>query len=216
MMGKTAIVIGATGLVGAELVRQLSRAAHVGRVVALTRRALADLPPKVENHLVDFDRLDDYADLFRGDLFFSALGTTRAQAGSLAAQRRVDVDYQIAAARIAAGQGVGHCLLVSAAGANARALVPYSRMKGEVEAADSAMPFARVSIFQPSVLIGPRDHSRPGEHWSGRLLGALTWVPVLGRYRPITGAEVAAKMIRVSGRDGPARQTFNLLQMFDP
>ena len=212
----TAIVIGATGLVGAELVRQLAAAAHVGRVVALTRRALADVPPKVENHLVDFDRLDDHADLFRGDMFFSALGTTRAQAGSIAAQRRVDVDYQITAARIAAGQGVGHCLLVSAAGADVRARVPYSRMKGEVEAAVSAMPFARVSIFQPSVLIGPRDHSRPGERWSGRLLSALSWVPVVGRYRPITGAEVAAKMVRVSAADGPARRTYTLLDLFDP
>jgi uncharacterized protein YbjT (DUF2867 family) len=213
-MNRTAIVIGATGLVGRSVVEQLAKAPHVDRVVTLTRRAMQTVPARVINHVVDFERLDDYASLFAGDYLFSCLGTTRKAAGSIEAQRKVDLDYQLAAARLAARGGVAHYLLVSSTSANAASANPYLKMKGELEQQVLQLPFKRISIFQPSVLIGEREHARPGEKLGGVMLQALRFIPGVRRYRPIRGDEVAAKMVEVSSAPGPSREWFRLDEVF--
>lgn len=213
-MTGTAIVVGATGLVGRALVEQLAGATHVGRVVTVTRRPAGHASPRVENHVVDFERLDDHAALLRGDWLFSALGTTRAQAGSVEAQRRVDVDYQLAAARLAAANGVPHYLLVSSASANATSRNAYVRMKGELEERVLALGFRRVSIFQPSLLVGARERSRPGETIAAPILRALTVLPGLRRYRPIRGEEVAARMVEASRESGAGVEYLRLDEVF--
>ena len=109
---KTAIVIGATGLIGSCLMRLLINADHIARVVVITRRPTSYSSAKVQNHVIDFDELDDYEHLFKGDIFFSCLGTTLKQVGSRVAQRVVDFDYQYIAAKLAYQQGVNHYLLV--------------------------------------------------------------------------------------------------------
>lgn len=210
----TAIVIGATGLVGSALVDRLAEADHVARVVTLTRRPAPHASPKVENRVVDFDRLDAHADAFRGEWLFSCLGTTLRQAGSVAAQRRVDVDYPLAAARLADANGVRHCLIVSSAGADASSRSPYLRMKGEVDDAVEAMGFERVTIVRPSLLAGERDRARPGEVIGGVVLRALAWVPGVRRYRPIRGDQVAERLVRASRETGPGRERYTLDEIF--
>ena len=111
-MSKIAIVIGATGLVGNALVNKLANAEHIDKIITLTRRSVNHTSLKVENHVVDFNQLEDNASLFKGDFLFSCLGTTRSQAGSIAAQREVDLEYQFKAARLAAQNGVPHYLLI--------------------------------------------------------------------------------------------------------
>ncbi len=213
-MSKSAIVIGATGLVGQHLVEQLARPPHIQRIVTLTRRAATSASAAVTNHVVDFDRLDDYAPLFTGDYLFSCLGTTRKQAGSIDAQRKVDLEHQFTAARLAAANGVEHYLLVSSAGADASSNNPYLKMKGELEQRVLQLPFARISIFQPSVLMGARAGSRATEKLAGLALGSLGWIPGLRRYRPIRGEQVAEKMMQVSAAPGPAREWFRLDEVF--
>jgi uncharacterized protein YbjT (DUF2867 family) len=213
-MEKTAIVIGATGLVGWALTDQLGNADHVRKVITPTRRPSPHASPKVDNRIVDFDLLEDQAALFAADLLFSCLGTTRKQAGSIAAQRKVDLDYQYRAARLAADHGVRHYLLVSASGANAKSNNPYLRMKGELEEKVQALPFERISIFQPSLLLGQRAEFRLGETLGALLLPILCTIPGLRRYRPIRGEEVAAKMVQVSRQPGPPREWFRLDQIF--
>ena len=110
-MNDIAVVIGATGLVGRALTDRLAVADHVGQVITLTRRPADQQSAKVVNRVVDFDRLEQYASLFRAGRLFSCLGTTRKQAGSVAAQRKVDLDYQYQAAKLAAENGVCHYLL---------------------------------------------------------------------------------------------------------
>ena len=213
-MSKSAIVLGATGLVGHAIVEHLARAPHIDRVVTVTRRP-ADAPsPKVTNHVVDFERLHEHAALFAADYLFSSLGTTRKQAGSIDAQRKVDLEYQYAAAELAARQGVAHYLLVSSTGADAGSSNPYLKMKGELEQRVLQLPFARVSIFQPSVLAGVREHARPGEQLGGIVLGVLRFLPGVRRYRPIRGDEVAEKMVQVSRAPGPSREWFRLDEVF--
>jgi uncharacterized protein YbjT (DUF2867 family) len=213
-MPKTAIVIGATGLVGQAVVDQLAAADFTIKVVTLTRRPVRHPSAKVQNRVVDFDHLDAYADDFAGDLLFSCLGTTRKQAGSIAAQRTVDVDYQYKAAELAAAQGVRHYLLVSSSGAKADSGNAYLKMKGELETLVQRLPFERISIFQPSLLLGQRAEPRPGEKLWSWILPPLCALPGLRRYRPIRGEQVAAKMARVSQRPGQPREWFRLDEIF--
>jgi len=213
-MDKVAVVIGATGLVGSALTDRLGDADHIGKVATLTRRPAPHVSPKIDNRVVDFDRMEDRASVFKADLFFSCLGTTRKQAGSIAAQRKVDLDYQFRAAQLAAGHGVRHYLLVSASGANAKSNNPYLRMKGELEEKVQALSFERITIFQPSLLLGQRKAFRFGETAGALLLPILCRIPGLRRYRPIRGEEVAAKMVQVSRHPGPSREWFRLDQIF--
>jgi uncharacterized protein YbjT (DUF2867 family) len=213
-MGKTAIVVGATGLVGQALTDQLGEADYFSEVVTLTRRPAPHSSPKVDNRVGNFDLLEDNAELFAVDLLFSCLGTTRKQAGSIAAQRKVDLDYQFRAAQLAADHGVRHYLLVSASGANAKSNNPYLRMKGELEEKVLALPFARITIFQPSLLLGKRQKFRMGERAGALMLPILCTIPGLRRYRPIRGEAVAAKMVQVSRQPGPSREWFRLDQIF--
>ena len=217
-MKQTAIVIGATGLVGRALVAQLVQSNEFERILTLTRRAVRYDSPKVQNHVVDFADLSRYRELFQGDVLFSCLGTTLKQAGSIAAQRVVDVDYQFAAAQLAAQQGVRYYVLVSSSGADANSRNAYLQMKGELEQKVSTLPFERISIVQPSLLLGERPEHRMGEQLGARLLPLICKIPGLKRYRPIRGEQVAAKMIRISQsalESGQKLEYFRLDELFD-
>ncbi|WP_136805721.1 NAD(P)H-binding protein [Desulfosediminicola flagellatus] len=213
-MGKTAIVIGATGVVGREVVNQLAEADHIDTIITLTRRVAEHPSSKVENSIVDFDDLDSYSLLFEGDMLFSCLGTTRRAAGSVAAQRIVDLDYQLKVAQLASQNGVHHYLLVSSSGANEKSSNAYLQMKGELEQKVLQLGFPRVSIFQPSLLVGERSKVRLGEKIASAVLPAVCCIPGLERYRPIKGKQVAEKMVQVSSQVGNAVEKFVLDEIF--
>jgi uncharacterized protein YbjT (DUF2867 family) len=197
-MTKTAIILGATGLVGNELLHQLLKSPQYTHVVTLTRRALPIKHAKLINHVIDFEKLTQYSDFFKGDVLFSCLGTTRRQAGSIDAQRKVDVDYQFIAAQLAACNAVTHYCLVSSSGANMHSNSPYLKMKGQLEQRVKQLPFMHISIFQPSLLVGQRKERRAAEKIGNIILPMITRLPFLKRYRPITGEQVAQKMLLVS------------------
>jgi len=213
-MGKIAIVIGATGLVGRTLVDHLAEADHIGKIITLTRRSAKHPSSKVVNHVVDFEYLDDYAESFNANIFFSCLGTTVKQAGSITAQRKVDLDYQFKAAQLASNNGVEHYLLVSSSAANEQSNSAYLKMKGELEQRIKLLPFKRISIFQPSLLLGQRADFRLGEKVGSWMMNALCLVPWLQRFRPITGEQVAAKMVLVSQQPGQSVELFRLDDIF--
>lgn len=213
-MQKTALVIGATGLIGQAVVKQLIQSEHIKQVITLTRRPVPADSPKVINHVVNFDQLDQYASLLTADYLFSCLGTTRRQAGSVAAQRKVDVDYQFKVAQLAAQQGVAHYLLVSSHGANEHSKNAYLQMKGELERRVQTLPFPHISIFQPSLLLGHREQARLGEKLGSWIFPLICRLPPLHRFRPIPGEQVAAKMVQVSQQPGPAVEWFRLDEIF--
>lgn len=213
-MGKTAIVIGATGLVGSALVNQLAAAEHIDKVITCNRRPVSHASSKVFNQVVDFERLEDFTTLFNSDYLFSCLGTTRKQAGSIESQRKVDLTYQFKTAKIAAKNGVKHYLLVSSSGANAKSNNAYLRMKGELEQKIQTLPFERISIFQPSLLLGQRPDFRLGEKLGSLILPILCRIPGLQKFHPITGNQVAAKMLWVSQQSGQSIEWFRLDEIF--
>jgi uncharacterized protein YbjT (DUF2867 family) len=198
---RRALVVGATGLVGGEIVDALVRDQGVAEVRALVRRSLDRWTPtsRLRELIADFDALDAHPDRFRVDEVFCALGTTIRKAGSQDAFRRVDLDYPFAVARLAHAQGARHFLLVSALGADARSRIFYSRVKGELEDAVRAVGYASVTIARPSVLIGAREELRAGELVMKRLGYVLP-----AAWKPVHARQVALALVRAAraGRPG--------------
>ncbi|WP_286266654.1 NAD(P)H-binding protein [Thalassotalea atypica] len=192
----TAVVLGATGLVGQELINLLVQEESIETVIMITRRPYSHICEKVENHVIDFEQLDQYETLFQGNLLFSCLGTTKKQAGSISQQRKVDVDYQLQAATIAVKNNIEHYLLVSSSGANVKSSSPYLQMKGELEQSIKALPFAKTTIVQPSLLLGSRTQLRLGEFVASIVMPIFTCLPGLKKYRPIKAHTVAARLVQ--------------------
>jgi len=187
---RSAVVLGATGLVSRALVSFLLREPSILSVVAVVRRGggLAE-HPKLRVAVADFEQLERHAEHFRVDQVLCALGTTMRQAGTRERFRRVDYDYPVIAGHVARAQGATHYLLVSALGANPGSRVFYNQVKGETEAAISRLGFPSVTIARPSLLVGPRTEVRVGER-IGHVLG---WLLPKG-LRPIAADDVAAAL----------------------
>ena len=205
---RSALILGATGLVGGECLRQFAASDHFPRVIALTRRPLPEVPPRVETHVVDFERLEDAAAAFRVSHIVCAVGTTIKKAGTQEAFRRVDHDYPLAAARLGLREGARHFLLVSALGASARSRIFYSRVKGEVEDAIRALSYRSVTIVRPSLLLGERGEFRLGEAIGKVFAGLLP-----GRYRPVHAREVAAALLRAAIEDRPGVRVIESMEI---
>ena len=214
-MAKTALIIGSTGLVGSQLLQQLLASSSYSQVVSLSRRQLDFSHPKLISHIIDFENLTHHVELFKGDVFFSCLGTTLKQAGSAAAQRKVDFEYQFICAQMAANNAVPHYFLVSSSGANAHSMSRYLKIKGELEQQVKQLCFARLSILQPSLLVGERSELRVAEKFGEVVLPLLTRFGILKRYRPITGEQVANKLLRVSIEQQQATGYYVLDELFE-
>ena len=211
---KTAIVLGATGLIGQNLTLKLAQQSHINKVIAVTRKTVDYSHPKIENQVVDFSLLEQYSQTFLGDILFSCLGTTKKQAGSTEAQRIIDVDYQLTAAKLAANNGVSEYFLVSSSGSNATSKNAYLQMKGELENKIMDLGFERICIFQPSLLLGERNHFRIDEKLGSWILPTLCKLPILKRFKPIYGAQVATKMCQVSAQQTVGIMRFTLDECF--
>ncbi|MGE5337858.1 MAG: NAD(P)H-binding protein [Gemmatimonadota bacterium] len=193
---RSALLAGASGLVGRSLLVLLLESPRYAHVHVLLRRTVPDFPahPKLKVHIVDFDRLPALPAV---DDVFIALGTTIKAAGSQAAFRRVDFDAVLNTARAGRAAGAQRLLVVSALGADPGSRVFYNRVKGEMQQAVVALGYASVVIAQPSLLVGDRaalgQPSRAGEEWAKRLVRpVLGWIP--RGVRPI-GADVVARAL---------------------
>lgn len=201
---RSALVLGATGLVGDHCLELLLEDDRYSRVRVLTRRPLTRRHRKLEVFQVDFEALEERPELFRVDDVFCCLGTTMARAGNEAAFRRVDHDYPVQAAELAVAEGADQFLLVSAIGADPQSSIFYNRVKGEVEVAVKRLPFRAVWVLRPSLLLGEREELRVGEKLASVVSRPLAPIMVgrLRRYRPVEARDVAAAMVRLAELDG--------------
>jgi len=211
---RVALVVGASGLVGRELVRQLLRDDDYDVVRTFVRRASGASHTKLDERVVDFTDLSSWAAGLGGEVLFSALGTTRRAAGGQAAQFAVDHDLNLALAGAAAERGVPAYVLVSSAGAGAHSPFFYPRMKGRLERAVTQLSFESVRILRPGLLDGERPDRRPGEHLALGLLRALPAWLGLGGLRPVPVAVVARAMRIVAADWSPGLQTVESAQIF--
>jgi uncharacterized protein YbjT (DUF2867 family) len=195
-----ATIIGATGLVGRECVRQALN--RYDSVIALVRRPSLPQHPRLIQRQIDFERIRSI-EIAAGAHVYCALGTTIKAAGSEAAFRRVDFDYPRMLAERAAAAGEARFALVSSVGASSKSGTFYLRVKGELEDAVRGMPLAAVHIFEPSLLLGDRAERRIGEKIGvplSRAIGVLLMGP-LRKYRAIPAATVAAGMVAAMQED---------------
>lgn len=197
---RSALLVGATGLIGAFLLERLLASPRYARVTVWARRAIGRTHPRLKVEIVDFERLARQP--LEAEDVYCCLGTTIRQAGSQKAFRHVDFDYPVALAGAAARSGARRFLVVSALGANPRSRVFYNRVKGEMEEAVRIAAVPKTHVFRPSLLSGPRKEARLGE-WIGLVVGAVLG-PLLGQYRPIHADKVAAAMVRAAEQDLPA------------
>lgn len=198
----SAVVVGATGLVGRECVELLIARDDVAQVTTLTRRSLPLQSQQrrvtLRNVVVDFDKLDKAGNAFEATHVFCALGTTIKQAGSPSQFRAVDYGYALRVAELSLAAGVRHFLLVSSVGADSASRGFYLQVKGDLEAAVLALGFRSVTIVRPSLLLGDRAEFRFGEE----LAASLSWT-FPRRYRPVHVRDVARVLVDAAVDDQP-------------
>jgi nucleoside-diphosphate-sugar epimerase len=227
MNSRTAVVLGASGMVGGFCLKALLESPDYGRVVVMARRAVpVPSDPKLTLKVVDFDHLSA-ADFAGANDIFCALGTTIRKAGTQEAFRRVDLDYPLAAAKLGLSAGASQFLLVSSAGADAASKNFYLHTKGELEhelgqlvqkppemaektpekitgeQKPGQAGYKALHIFRPGLLLGKREEVRPGERFASRIapfINFTLWGP-LRHYRSIAAETVGRAMVGAAMQD---------------
>lgn len=192
---KTAIIIGSSGMVGTQLLDLLLISDEYSRIISLVRRKSGIQHPKLNEYIVNFDKPESYKNLLKGDVLFSCMGTTLAQAKSKNNQYRVDFTYQYQVAETAAQNNVPVYVLVSSAGANAKSGAFYMQMKGKLDEAVSKLNFSSIQIIRPGQLYGLRSEKRIAEKLAIKIMFFLNKLGILNKYKPIHAREVAQAMI---------------------
>jgi uncharacterized protein YbjT (DUF2867 family) len=212
---KTAIIIGATGLVGNHLIHLLLYDDRFSRLVVFGRRSLGIQHDKLEEHIIDFEKPAEWMHLVKGDVLFSALGTTIKQAGGKSQQYKIDYTYQYDFAQAAAQNQVPAYVLISSASATPESKIFYSRMKGELERDVKTLSFKSITIIQPGLLHGARQKERFGEQMAYKVLNVVNAIGLFKQYRPIAGKTVAMAMRNAGLQSTPGVHTYTLAQVFE-
>lgn len=207
-VGRVAVVVGATGLVGSHLVEHLCRDDHYEAIHLPVRKIPEGFTKhnKIRVEAVDFHQIDTWRSLLAGDHFFCCLGTTIKLAGSKEKFRYVDHDLPLALAKEALSRGCNHAAVVSALGADPKSSVFYNQVKGETERDLAELDFQALHLLRPSLLLGDRDQFRPGERFGEitlKIFKPLLLGP-LRKYRAIHADTVAKGLIAAvnSGKNG--------------
>ena len=211
---KTANLIGATGLVGAQLLKLLLADSRFEKIRVFGRRSCGVKGEKIEEHIIDFDKPESWQGLVTGDVLFSTLGTTIKQAGSQAQQRKIDYSYQYHFAEAASANGVPFYVLVSAPGADPKSRIFYTQIKGELERDVRKMRFNGMALLRPGLLAGARKDVRSGEVMGYRLLKFFNALGMFKKYRPIHGRIVAQAMINAAIEAKPGAAVYTLDEVF--
>ncbi|SEH33125.1 NAD(P)H-binding protein [Chryseobacterium culicis] len=192
-----ALVIGATGATGKDLVNQLLNDKEFDEVDIFVRKPVDIQNEKLKVHVVNFEKPDEWKDKVKGDVAFSCLGTTLKDAGSKEAQKKVDFDYQYEFAKAAKENEVEDYILVSAYGANPQSKIFYSKMKGELEEAVKQLHFNKITIFKPGML-ERKDSERTGEVLGSRIIKFANKLGLLESQKPLPTDILAKAMINSS------------------
>lgn len=200
MVGKSALLVGASGLVGSELLNCLLNGTEYSRVLIFVRKPTGLKHPKLEERLIEFKNLPRYKEFFEVNDVFCCLGTTIRKAKSQAAFKKVDVEYPLELAKLAKEMKVEKFLVISSMGANPKSRVFYSRMKGLLEQELKEISIKSLHIFRPSLLLGNRKEFRIGESISASLTKGISFVFVgpLKKYKPIDAKTVAKGMYKAA------------------
>ena len=206
-MGKTALVVGATGAVGREIVRGLCKNENYDKIIVWARRELNFSHEKLETQIIDFDEIKDMPPR-EIDEIFCALGTTMKQAGSRGQFYKVDVSYPVNIAKWGIASGVRRFVLISSQGANERSRFFYLRAKGKAEKKIAALKYDSVQIARLPAIKSEREQVRMGELFTIWLFGLLPKF-ILTNYRPMSAQDIAAAAIAAAQTDAKGVQIYH-------
>jgi len=200
--GKTALVFGASGLLGSHVLARLLDHPSYDKIITFGRQDLNLVHHKLEHHIINFERIINHAHLIKGDDLFCCLGSTRRDGGGKEGYRRVDFDYCLEIGQFAAVNKVNQVLLVSTAGAHPKSFFFHNQVKGELENAYKKLNFWALHILKPSVIMGYRDEMRLGEEMTklATVLFKNFLADRLTTYRPITAPHIAQAMVKIAQR----------------
>lgn len=208
-----ALIIGATGATGKDLVNVLLQDPGYTEIVIFVRRPGAMAHPKLLEVLTDFDKLEEVSAHIKGDVWFSCLGTTLKAAGSKDKQRHIDYEIPAKFADIAKRNGISRTVLLSSYGASSTSNVFYSRIKGELEEKIDSLAFDSYIIFRPGLLLR-KDTDRAGERISAGVLRFLNSLGLIRKFRPMPTSTLAEKMAKAPRVLGAGKHVIELDKIF--
>ena len=195
MRNLDAIVIGATGATGKELVVRLLEDSDFNSVSIFVRKKPTISHKKLKTYKIDFSKIGNFSELIKGDVLFSCLGTTLKTAGSKLKQYKVDYTYQYEFAKYASENGVSLYSLVSSTGANSKSFFFYPKIKGQLEDSVKKLPFKTIHIFQPPILIRQAELIRRGEKFAIKIFSSLNNLGILKSQKPLPVSTLANRMV---------------------
>lgn len=199
-MNKTALIFGATGLIGSHLLEIITNESNFGVIKVFSRRPLNLANKRAEVVVVDFENEAELLEKVRGDVIFCCIGTTISKAKTQEAFRKVDFDIPVMLAGVAEKNSIKKMIVISSLGADETTSNFYLRTKGEMEKAVSARNIPEAYFLRPSLLLGPRKEVRPGEAAGKVLMKILSpfFVGKWKKYRPIEAKTVAQAMVKLA------------------
>ncbi|RGO20380.1 oxidoreductase [Bacillus cereus] len=211
MNKRTALVLGASGLVGQEITRLLLESDYYDSVTIFVREPMQWQHEKLQQKQVDYLALEEYKEFFAVDDVFSCLGTTIKKAKTKANFKKVDYEYTLRAACLAEKQGVQNFLVVSSMGANPKSFFFYSQVKGRMEEELQKLVIGGIHIFRPSLLVGNRQEFRFGERMAEKLSRMIPFIfkGAFKKYKPIFAKDVAKGMYITALREESGIHIYN-------
>ncbi len=199
-MPKTAIILGATGLTGSFLLKQLVQDAAYAKIILFSRSKASVKSEKIEEHLIDLFELGKHRDKFKADVVFCCIGTTQSKTPNKEIYRKVDYGIPVTAAKLCKENGIDNFLVISALGANLESKFFYNRLKGEMEISVLQQEIKNTYIFQPSLITGTREERRPMEFLGKQIMKGANFLMFgsLKKYRSIHANTVARAMQKVA------------------
>jgi uncharacterized protein YbjT (DUF2867 family) len=216
-MTKTALVVGASGLVGRALVFELLKSKDYLKIIVLVRTDLVLKHPKLEQHIIDFDNLQNYSNIINADDVFCCLGTTYSQTPDKALYRKIDLVYPLTVAQIALQNQASHFIMVSAMGADKNSKIFYNRLKGEAEEAILQLNYPSISIVRPALLLGSRKKIRPVEQLAQYIFMVINPLMIgpLKMGKAIKAEIVARAMLKLAKQSKKGKQIYMNNELFD-
>lgn len=208
-----ALIIGATGATGKDLVNILLHDSAYTEVVIFVRRSSGIIHPKLSEVITDFDNLEQVAASIKGDVWFSCLGTTLKTAGSKEKQWHIDYEIPVKFAEMAKANGVSRTVLLSAYGAAATSRVFYSKMKGQLEDKIDSLAFNAYIIFRPGLLLR-KDTDRAAERIMAGLLKFLNAIGIIRKFKPMPTSTLAEKLAKAPKTFTAGKHVIELQHIF--
>jgi uncharacterized protein YbjT (DUF2867 family) len=194
------ILVGASGLIGSNLLSELIRSESISEILLLVRRSSGITNPKVKELILNFDELNSYSSEIQGDIIYSCLGTTKAVTPDTSLYRKIDLEYPLNLATLGLKNGITQFHIISSLGADAGSSNSYLKLKGELEQELKKLNIPSLHIYQPSFLIGERKENRLADKIMKPIFSLVDPLLIgpLKKYRSIKAADVAKVMLSQS------------------